>query len=452
MPSVEPLETSGTMHVDEGCEIGQITSAVSNAEIPTNWEEANVMIDSYYNDRDLQHGNVKLENVHDLNVKIANLCTKFDVVNTFVDQSDRRSKESVAEFKKCDHYKSILSEKIRHDRIAAFSGDGEFSSLLEKSRDLVAAAQAMGDCEGNKADVKVRKVRRGHESCTTGTFGEKDKYFIKIYKEKQSGFESEACFFDLLDEREKRFGETIGSGCIVRPVLMLCSTSIAMTIFPLCQLGDAFDLFDREEPLFSCDVYVSFYNDLAMALFHLFLCGLKHNDVKLENIMYQLIDGTHRFALTDHEYAATLGKNVKGGTANYSSPPRLRIPQENDEKADGWSFAITIINAWEQRLFQQSTVDSCCACNGFITLSNRKKICFCSCYAKENQPLLDEDIRDIVHVTFERFAYEKGERLDDTFPQCGGAENAMRLVQNTLIGLLNLSGDRLGPDSLRMLI
>lgn len=373
-----------------------------------------------------------------------------------------------------------VKEQKRTDLIDCFSGKGSIN-LHKKAKELVSAAKKC--CVDNKDQNSHIKIRHKRKSEEMGTFGVQDMHFVKVYRgeDKMRCHEREARFYDTLQDYEAatytssesptRLVATMGSGCIVRPSFMLIDPKLqfAMTILPLCPLGDAFDLFSGTEQV-SCETHLSLWNDVAEALKHLAKCKLLHGDLKLENILHHIDMATnqHRFALTDHEFSGPLGsKQCGGGTPNYSSPKRLKCPPQADPQCDAWSFAITIIAAWYRRLIQQGSkpvyenandteqyraYDSACPLCGASLILSHATICLCSAHADVYQPMLDKELKSITRTVFERFSMEKGEALDELFKYCGGAECGMLLVEQTLIGLLDLSDRRLGVESLRMLI
>lgn len=293
-------------------------------------------------------------------------------------------------------------------------------------------------------------------------------HFVKVYngEAKVECAKAESDFFNALKEEEARF--KCECPCLVRPLLTILdkSTHFAVSITPLFQEGDAFDIFtDARHIPFS--THIALWNDLgAGALRHLYLLGFQHGDVKLENVMYN-----GRFHLTDCEFAGKPGLDLKrsSGTPNYSSPERFSFPPLQDAKCDGWSFALTIIAAWCQRLLQVTSLDAkqesercrvhietCSVCRVALVLdSSGQNACVCRALAARNQPLIKRAIEKMMTACFERFALEmRGEgSLDACFPNIiGGATAAREIIVGTLNGLLTIEHEsRYGPDMVRAL-
>ena len=67
-----------------------------------------------------------------------------------------------------------------------------------------------------------------------------------------------------------------------------------------------------------------FFKQLASAVWHMHLHGIVHRDIKLENIMLQLVDGREQLKLGDFSFAKRVDKGVmimeKKGSLQYAAP------------------------------------------------------------------------------------------------------------------------------------
>ena len=314
-------------------------------------------------------------------------------------------------------------------------------------------------CDANEW---IETLYRGNINCVEG------KHFVKVYngQQKIACHESEALFFNELTEKERLTAEGTHCHCIVRPVVMLLdrSTDCAISIAPLFEWGDAFDVFTTAKHV-SCEKHVALYNNLGEALRHLHSLDFQHGDVKLENVMYS--NDAHncpRFCLTDCEFSGTPGMDTEhsSGTPNYASPERLSSPPKQDAKCDGWSFAMTIIAAWCKRLLQVTSFDAgsghcrvhievCKVCNAALVLGGQgeQSVCVCKSLASYNQPMLNQTIECLMMHSFGKFQVELAGKLDERFINNGGAERSCAIVSSTLKGLLNIDPvNRLGPDAI----
>ncbi|KAI3631217.1 hypothetical protein MIR68_010707 [Amoeboaphelidium protococcarum] len=115
-------------------------------------------------------------------------------------------------------------------------------------------------------------------------------------------------------------------------------------------------VFDRLKPYELALEYANFSNllrwayQILLALKHMNLAGLVHNDIKPENILFRLspING-YEAVINDLALSQPIGGDSNGGTVEFASPYRIQTGKVTANE-DMYSFGLTLINFVLNRL------------------------------------------------------------------------------------------------------